>query len=116
MILRAQGISLLFMGMLGAFALIPCNFPVLGAILALIAGKRDVVYGAVCFFCFALGYGSILIVLGTFTGLINKLPKQGPWLIIIKKFIGLVLLLVGCYFFYRFLILAVRMRFKYELK
>jgi len=77
---KAKGnlISIFILGMVSAFALIPCNFPVLGAILSLISAKQSVIYGALALFLFSLGQGMPLIVLGTFTGLVQKLPKQGP--------------------------------------
>jgi len=95
---KAGGLFIFVMGMVSAFALAPCNFPVLGAILSLIAVKGDVVYGGVCLFLFSLGYGAILIVLGTFVSLIERLPRQGRWLIMIKRTLGLLLVLLGAYF------------------
>ena len=74
------------LGMVGALAIAPCNFPVLGTILSLIALRKDVFYGAAALFFFSLGYGVIIVILGTFSTLIRKLPKQGSWLIIINKY------------------------------
>lgn len=102
---KAKGglISVFILGMVSAFAFIPCNFPVLGAILSFISVKQSVVYGALALFFFSLGQGMPLIVLGTFTGLIQKLPKQSLWLIIIKKGFSVILALVGVYFFVKFI-------------
>jgi thiol:disulfide interchange protein len=72
---------------------------VLGAILSLIALKRDIAYGAISLFLFSLGYGTILIILGTFSSLIRKLPKQGAWLLMVKKGMGVVLIIFAGYFF-----------------
>lgn len=99
-----DGLSLFFFGMVSGLAMTPCNFPVLGAILSLIALKENVIFAAVSLFLFSLGYGLILIILGTFTALIRKLPKQGYWLIIIRRLLGIILILVGGYFFLKFLI------------
>ena len=102
---KAKGsfISVFILGMISAFALIPCNFPVLGAILSLISVKQSIVYGGLALFLFSLGQGMLLIVLGTFTGLIQKLPKQGLWLTIIKRSFSIILALVGVYFIVRFM-------------
>ena len=102
---KAKGslISVFILGMISAFALIPCNFPVLGAILSLISVKQSVIYGALALFLFSLGQGTPLIVLGTFTGLIQKLPKQSLWLILIKKILSVILALVGVYYIVRFI-------------
>ena len=102
---KAKGslISVFILGMISAFALIPCNFPVLGAILSLISVKQSIVYGGLALFIFSLGQGMLLIALGTFTGLIQKLPKQGLWLIIIKRSFSVILALVGVYFIVKFI-------------
>jgi thiol:disulfide interchange protein DsbD len=105
---REDGLSLFIFGMVSGLAMTPCNFPVLGAILSLISLKENIIFGAVALFLFSLGYGLILIILGTFTSLIRKLPKQGYWLIIIKRISGIILIMVGGYFFLKFLMLLAR--------
>lgn len=95
--------SIFTLGIISGLAIIPCNFPVLGAILSLISLKRNILYGGVALFLFSFGYGAILIILGTFTSLIRKLPKQGLWLIITKKILGLILIAVGIYFLLKFI-------------
>jgi thiol:disulfide interchange protein DsbD len=95
--------SIFILGMVSSLAIIPCNFPVLGAILSLISLKQNVIYGGSALFLFSLGYGAILIILGTFTSLIRKLPKQGSWLIIIKKAPGFIFVAMGIYFFIKFI-------------
>lgn len=102
---KATAVSVFILGLLSGLAIIPCNFPVLGAILSVISLKKDALYGAVALFLFSLGYGIILIALGTFTSLINRLPKQGFALIVIRKFLGVVLILTGMYFLSRFIAL-----------
>jgi thiol:disulfide interchange protein len=100
---KTEGFSVFILGLVSGLAVIPCNFPVLGSILSLISLKRDVLYGGFALFLFSLGYGLILIVLGTFTSLIRKLPKQGMWLIIIKKAMGVVLITMSIHFFLKFI-------------
>jgi len=90
------------LGMVSGFAMIPCNFPVLGGILALIALKKSVFYGAAALFIFSLGYGVILLVLGTFASLVKKLPRQGRWAVFIKKGFGVGFAAIGVYFLVKF--------------
>ena len=97
--------SIFILGMVSGLAIIPCNFPVLGAILSLISLRKSVLYGGIALFFFSLGYGAILIVLGTFTALIRKLPKQGSWLIITKRVFGVILVATGIYFLLKFIAL-----------
>ncbi len=93
--------TIFILGAVSGLAMIPCNFPVLFSILNLIALKKNIIYGIVALFIFSVGYGFILIILGTFTSLIGKLPKQASWIILIKKITGFLLLGVGCYFLYK---------------
>jgi thiol:disulfide interchange protein DsbD len=101
---RGSLFSIFIAGIISGLAIIPCIFPVLGAILGVISLKRDILYGGVNLFSFSLGYGVILLILGTFTSLISKLPKHGVWTIIIKKCIGIILLVTAFYFFIRALL------------
>ena len=95
---RKGYLALFGLGLISAFGLIPCNFPVLGSVLTLIALRQNVLYGAVALFLFSLGYGMPLLILGTVTTWLRKLPKQGPWLVMINKILGIILILAGLYF------------------
>ncbi|MDD4183057.1 MAG: cytochrome c biogenesis protein CcdA, partial [Candidatus Omnitrophica bacterium] len=94
--------SIFILGLISGLSIIPCNFPVLGSILTLISLQKDVAYGAVALLIFSLGYGSVLIILGTFTSLVAKLPKQSKMVIIINKVVGFGMLFMGVYFFLKF--------------
>ncbi|MDD5584260.1 MAG: cytochrome c biogenesis protein CcdA [Candidatus Omnitrophica bacterium] len=100
---RGNKLSVFILGIVSGFALIPCNIPVMGAILSIISLKKDIFYGGTCLFVFSLGYGVPLIILGTFASLIRRLPKQGLWLIMIKKGIGGLLIFTGIYFLVKFI-------------
>ncbi|MFH1503952.1 MAG: cytochrome c biogenesis protein CcdA [Candidatus Omnitrophota bacterium] len=91
-------ISIFILGIISGFAMIPCSFPVLSGILTLITLRKSVFYGASALFIFSLGYGMILLVLGTFASLIKKIPKQGVWALIVKKGLGLSFVIIGLYF------------------
>jgi len=100
--IEREEVSIFLVGMVSAFAMIPCNFPVLGAILSLISLKKNIFYGAAALFLFSLGYCALLLILGFFTTFIRKLPKQGNWLIVIKRVIGITLIVIGIYFGLKF--------------
>lgn len=97
--------SVFIIGMISALAIVPCNFPVLGAILTLISLKKNVIYGGTALFLFSLGYGSVLVVLGTFTSLIKKLPKSGNWLNVMKRGVGVIFGIMSVYFLIKFIFL-----------
>jgi thiol:disulfide interchange protein DsbD len=49
-------------------------------------------------FVFALGMGALLVLLGTFSGILASLPKSGRWLLAVKKGFGVLMILAGEYF------------------
>ncbi len=91
-------LSIFFFGVVSGLAIIPCNFPVLGAIFSLLSLKQDVFFGFFSLFLFSLGYGIIFLVLGVSTALIRKLPKYNIWFRVIRKVLGVFLILIGLFF------------------
>jgi len=95
-----------FMGMvLGAIAA-PCVGPFLVALIAFVASERSVVFGAASFFAVGLGLGLPYVFLGTFTGLVNRVPRSGGWLVWAKRLMGMALGGVILYFLRPFLVPA----------
>lgn len=90
--------AVFFMGATSGFVAAPCTVPVLGVLLGFVAQKGNLLFGFSLLFTFALGLGFLLILLGTFTGLLASLPKSGAWLVRIKQAFGILLLLVAEYF------------------
>jgi len=76
----------------------PCTTPVFGSILAYVAAKQNVFLGITLLFTYAFGMGFPLLLLGSFVGLLKKMPKAGAWMIRIKKIFGLLLIASGEYF------------------
>jgi len=89
-----------FMGMVSGLILGPCTAPVLGVILGYVATKQNIALGMSLLFVFALGMGTMLIVLGTFAGLLKSLPKAGPWMVWVQKSFGAVFIVMGEYFLF----------------
>jgi cytochrome c-type biogenesis protein len=93
-------------GLLGVFVLgiifglvaSPCTAPVLGVILAFVSTSRSYVFGVSLLFVYAMGVGVLLIVIGTFTGIVTRLPKSGMWMVKVKKAFGYVMIAMGEYF------------------
>lgn len=98
---KQNWLSLFILGIISGLAFIPCNFPVLGGILSLISLKKNVGYGALALFLFSLGFSTLLLIIGTFSALMPRLPKSGSWLIRIKQILGLILLVIGGYFLFK---------------
>ncbi len=85
-------------GMASGMVAGPCTAPALGVLLAFVATKQSIFFGASLMFVFALGMSMLLIVIGTFTGLLTAIPKAGAWTMKIKKIFGWILILVAEYF------------------
>lgn len=90
--------SAFFMGAVSGLVVGPCTTPVLGAVLAYVAAKQNLVLGISLLFTYALGMGFPLLLLGTFIGLLKKLPRSGFWMLRVKKIFGLLLIAAGEYF------------------
>ncbi|MBP9854641.1 MAG: sulfite exporter TauE/SafE family protein [Candidatus Omnitrophica bacterium] len=90
--------AVILFGMASGLVVGPCLSPALGTLLGFIASKQNIYYGVMLMFVFAYGVGTSLILVGTFSGLISNLPKSGYWLVRIKQFCGLVLLIAAEYF------------------
>ena len=76
----------------------PCTAPVLGALLTYVASRQSLFFGITLLFTFAVGMGSILIIVGTSVGLAASLPKSGRWMNIIKKIFAFFLIACAEYF------------------
>jgi len=81
----------------GIFAA-PCIGPPIIALLAFVGQQGDPFFGFFTFFILAFGLGFPYLILGTFSGLLNKMPKSGMWMVWVKKVFGIVL--VGAALFY----------------
>jgi thiol:disulfide interchange protein DsbD len=75
-------------GLISGIVASPCIGPVLVTILAWIAQTGNRMLGFGLLFTFAMGMGILLIVLGTFSHLLNKVPKGGSWMEIVKFTFG----------------------------
>jgi peroxiredoxin len=84
------------------FALIPasCAAPVLLVILAFVAVGANLLYGIVLLFAFGIGVSVLVVLAGTFAGLLTSLPQSGAWMDRIKRGMGWVMVVLGVYFFF----------------
>jgi thiol:disulfide interchange protein DsbD len=78
----------------------PCTAPALAVLLGYVAVKTNLLLGMSLLFVFAFGMGTLLIIVGTFAGVIASLPKSGKWMTKIKTIFGLILIGAAEYFLY----------------
>ncbi len=91
-------IGALGVGMASGLIVGPCTAPVLGALLLYVGARRNLLVGTSLLFVFALGMGALLVLLGTFSGILAGLPKSGRWLLFVKRGFGVLMVLAGGYF------------------
>ena len=77
----------------------PCTAPALAVVLVYVGSKQNLLYGFSLLFVFGYGVGFLMILLGTFTGLLGAFPKSGKWLEIVKKSFGYILIFAAEYLF-----------------
>jgi len=75
----------------------PCLTPVLAFLLGFVAKLANPVMGFLTLFVFALGLGMVLILVGTFSGILVSLPRAGMWMEEIKKVFGFIMLAACVY-------------------
>ncbi|MGH9947209.1 MAG: cytochrome c biogenesis protein CcdA [Pyrinomonadaceae bacterium] len=92
-------LSALLIGASSGLIVGPCTAPALGATLAYVGTQGNVIFGIAVLFVFALGMGTLMVVLGSFSGLFNLLPRSGVWMTRIKFLFGVLLIVVAEYFF-----------------
>lgn len=93
----------LVLGMLFGLVFSPCATPVLAVILTLAAVQGKVAYGSTLLFAYALGQGTLIILAGTFTGVINNFlqsrgAKAGA---VLQQVAGCLLFFAGAYIFFQ---------------
>ncbi|MFA5116996.1 MAG: cytochrome c biogenesis protein CcdA [Candidatus Omnitrophota bacterium] len=96
---KKEGVFKAFLiGITSGFMISPCVSPALGSILVYVASSKNIIYGGTLLLAFAYGMGLILVLAGTFSGILVNLPKSGLWMAWVKKACGLILLAIGLYF------------------
>lgn len=100
---RTGLIGALLLGGLFGLVLSPCASPVLAVILTLAAVKGEVAYGSTLLFAYALGQGTLVILAGTFTGVIESfLQSRGAKVsVIMQQVAGGLIFFVGVYILFQ---------------
>ena len=88
----------LIMGLTVGVVIAPCAAGIIIGLVGLIAKMGLVVKGTLLFFVMGIGLGLPYLFLATFSGLLNKLPQSGMWMVWIRKFFGVLLIGVAIYF------------------
>ncbi len=96
---RAAGMAGSFLvGAASGLVMGPCTAPALAVVLGYAATRQNVAFASSLMFVFAVGMGTLLILVGTFAGLLAGIPKSGVWMVRISRICGWILLGTGEYF------------------
>jgi thiol:disulfide interchange protein DsbD len=86
------------MGLVMGFVAAPCIGPFVVGLLTYVGQRGDPLLGFVLFFTLAMGLGLPYLILGTFTGAVNKLPASGMWMVGVRRVFGVILIAMAAYF------------------
>ncbi len=95
---RGGIVGSLLMGLMMGFVAAPCIGPFVLGLLTYVGQKGDPVFGFFAFFTLALGLGLPYLLLGTFTGAVNRLPMSGMWMVGVRRVFGVILIAMAAYF------------------
>jgi thioredoxin:protein disulfide reductase len=93
-----SAVGIFFSGLVVGVIAAPCVGPPVVALLALVGAKGDPWFGFTSFFTLAMGLGAPYLVLGTFSNLLQRMPRSGDWMVWVKKVFGVIMLSVGLFY------------------
>ena len=87
-----------FMGLTVGSIAAPCIGPFVLGLLTYVGNRGNVLLGFSLFFVLALGLGVPFLLLGIFSGSINKIPRSGAWMVWVRTVFGFILVGMAVYF------------------
>lgn len=90
-------------GILGGIFSSPCSTPVLIALLAIVAGEGNLLWGILLMLLYSVGHRALVMVAGTSVGFVQKINSSETYnraAKIVKLLMGMVILLIGLYMFW----------------
>lgn len=89
--------AFLFGAASGTFAS-PCLSPGLVLILCIVTSLKNMFLGFLLLFSFGVGLSIPLLIIGSFSSSLSLLPRAGMWMVEVKKFFGIIMLVMCLYF------------------
>lgn len=90
-------------GILGGIFSSPCSTPVLIALLAIVAGEGNLIWGILLMLLYSIGHSALVMAAGTSIGFVQKInssKKYKKTASILKIVMGTAILLIGFYMFW----------------
>lgn len=90
--------SAFLMGLVAGIVAAPCTGPILAGILTYVATEGNPILGLTLLMTYSFGLGMLFLVIGTFSGLMARLPRSGGWMEGVKSVFAIVLFVCALYF------------------
>ncbi len=101
---RKRGFAGAFIaGVLGGVFSAPCSTPVLIALLAIVAGEGNLLWGILLMLLYSIGHSALVMVAGTSIGFVQKINNSEQYKTaakVLKFAMGIAILLIGFYMFW----------------
>ncbi len=88
----------LVMGLVVGLVAAPCIGPFVLGLLTYVGQRQDAWLGFILFFALSLGLGLPYLLLGGFTGAVDRLPNSGAWMTGVRQLFGVLLVALAGYF------------------
>ncbi len=96
-----NAVSAFLMGIASGFIAAPCTAAVLGALLTYVASTQNLILGSTFLFVFALGLGTVLIIIGSFTGVLASFSRSEGVMRAVQKVFAFLMIFLGEYFIFK---------------
>lgn len=84
------------MGLLAGIVATPCAAPIIAVILEI--GFLNPLFATLYMAVYALGFASVLFILGTFASILTKMPKAGTWMVYVKYIFTFLMMIISFYY------------------
>jgi thiol:disulfide interchange protein DsbD len=95
---REGAMGSFLMGLTVGVVIAPCAAGIVIGLVGIVAKLGMVVKGGLLFFVMGLGLGMPYLFLAHSSALLNRLPRSGMWLVLVRKLFGVLLIGVALYF------------------
>ena len=86
------------MGAVSGLVAAPCGAPIMAAVLTWVSTTQSAGLGFLYLFVFSIGMCTLLVLVGTTSGALARLPRSGAWMTWVKRGFGLLMLGVAEYY------------------
>ncbi len=90
-------------GILGGIFSSPCSTPVLIALLAIVAGEGNLLWGILLMLLYSIGHSALVMAAGTSVGFVRKINESARYktvAAVLKYVMGTAILIIGLYMFW----------------